>query len=174
MKNLIRKLKKLLENKEIIDIIVFGSKAKGKIKPNDIDIAVVIRNKNSDIKKKIEDIVPGADVQLINLEDLYKNIFITLIKEGYSVKKETYLHNIYNLKPVKLYKYDLKQLTNSKKVMFERGIKNIKKIERLSNRVVLVPVEVSAEFEDFLKQWKLDIDTASYELIPLMRKEEFI
>jgi hypothetical protein len=56
--------------------------------------------------------------------------------------------------------------------MFERGIKTIKGLKRLSNSVVLVPIEFTGEFESFLKQWDMDIDTEEYELIPLMRKEE--
>ena len=171
MKKLTKKLKKKLKNKEIIDIIIFGSKAKGKTKPTDIDIAVLVKEKNPEVRLSVKKLVPEADVQLISLEDIFKDMFITLIKEGFSVKKGAYLHSIYNLKPVKLYKYSLKELTLSKKVMFERGIKNIKGIQRLSNSVVLVPIEISGEFEDFLRQWNLDIDTTSYELVPLMRKE---
>lgn len=162
-----------MKNREIIDIIIFGSKAKGSIRPNDIDIAVLSIKKNIKIKQTIKELIPEADVQLLSLEDIFKNIFITLIKEGYSIKKKDFLHNLYNLKPVKLYKYDLKQLTLSKKVMFERGIKNIEGIQRLSNRVVLVPIKICGEFEDFLRTWGLDIETRDYELVPLMRKELF-
>ena len=173
MKSLIKKLKKLLDNKEIIDIIVFGSKAKGRLSPGDIDLAVLTTKKTNEIKKTVKQAVPNADVQLITLEDIHSNIFLTLIKEGFSVNKGEYLYNLYKLKPVKLYKYSLKQLTQSKKVMFERGIKSIKGLERLSNSVVLVPIDHTSDFEDFLKQWNLDIETEDYELVPIMRKEFF-
>ena len=173
MKKLIKKLKTLLKNKEIIDIIVFGSAVKNKIKPGDIDIAVLSKEKDPNMRQIVKKLIPESDVQLVSLDDISKNIFLTLIKEGYSIKKNEYLHNLYNIKPIKLYKDSLKQLTPSKKVMFERGIKKIKGIERLSNRVVLVPIEFNSEFEDFLKQWDLDIDTKEYELVPFMRKEAF-
>ena len=171
MKELTTKLKKLLENKDILDIIIFGSSAKSKIVPGDIDIAVLTNSTNIDLKSSVTKEIPGADVQIISLNNIYSNIFLTLIKEGFSVKKNKYLHEMYNINPVKLYKYSLKQLTVSKKVMFERGIKTIPGITKLSNSVVLVPIANTGNFEDFLKQWELDIDTTDYELIPLMRKE---
>ena len=174
MKNVARKLRPFLKIKGIEDIIIFGSKSKGKIAPNDIDIAIISGSESQDVKKRIKEIIPNADIQVVGIKDMHKSIFLTLIKEGYSLKKDSYIHNLYNLSPVKLYKYDLKQLTQSKKVMFERGIKTIKGITRLSNSVVLVPIENSAEFEEFLKNWNLDIDTKEYELIPMMRKEEVI
>ena len=172
MKNLTKKLKILLKNKQIIDIIIFGSKSKNKISPRDIDIIILLNEKRNEFKEMVISLVPNADVQLISLEDIYKNIFVTLLEEGFSVRKNNYLHNLYGLKPVKLYKYSLKQLTPSKKVMFERGIKAVKGIKRQSNSVVLVPIENTGEFEDFLRQWDLDIDTKEYELMPLLRKEE--
>jgi len=173
MEALIQKLRKWLKNnKEVIDVILFGSFVKNKIKPNDIDIALLMNEKKNEVRADLKKIIPNADITLLSLEDYSHVIFLTLIKEGYSIKEDNYLHNIYRTKPVKIYRYNLKQLTSSKKVMFERALKNIKDIERLSNRVILVPLERSGEFEDFLKHWEMDIDTKSYELLPLLRKEE--
>ena len=41
------KLKSLLLDKEIIDIILFGSSIKGKLIPRDIDIALILYKKPS-------------------------------------------------------------------------------------------------------------------------------
>jgi len=172
METVIRKLKELLKNKEIIDIIIFGSSTKGKARPQDIDLAVLVKEKNQLIKLKIQKSIPKADVILLSLEDLHKSIFFTLVKEGYSVSKNDYLHNLYHTTPMKLFKYELKKLKPSQKVMFERALKNFMGINKLSNRVVLVPLQKSGEFEDFLKHWNIDLDVVSYELVPLMRKEE--
>ena len=172
MKDLTKKLKTLLKNEDVIDIIIFGSTAKGGVSPNDLDIALLAKNKSIQLKDEIKKLIPKTDVQILTLEDFHNILFLTMIKEGYSLKKEEYIHNLYKLSPVKLYKYSLKQLSLSKKVMFERGIKNIKGITKLSNSVVLVQTEKTREFEDFLKNWDMDIDTKDYELIPLMRKEE--
>jgi len=171
MKNLAKKLKKLLNNDAIQDIILFGSASKGKINPNDVDIAILLKKEMPDIKKITKECIPNADVQIIGPYDIYNKLFLTMIKEGFSVKKNSYLHDLYNIKPVKLYKYNLKQLTPSKKVMFERAIKSIGNIKRLSNSVILVPIEHSGQFEEFLRHWQLDIETEEYELLPLMRKD---
>ena len=177
MKESAKKLKSFLKNDDISDIIIFGSTAKGKITPNDIDIALISRNKNAETQStasEIKKIFKNADISIITIDDLHKGIFFTLIKEGYSIKNNDYLHNLYKTKPMKIYKYSLKQLSASKKVMFERAIKSIKGINRLSNSVVIVPIENSNEFDDFLKQWEMDIDTASYEFVPMQRKEEIM
>ncbi len=168
----VEKLKKFLKNDTIIDIILFGSNAKGRHNAQDIDIAVLLKKEDLEIKKKIKEIIPHADIQLLFFEDIFKTIFFTLIKEGFSLKKNNYIHSLYHTEPVKLYKYTLKELTASKKVMFERGIKHINGLNRLSNSVVLVPIQHTSEFEDFLRIWNLDIDTKNYELFPLQRKEE--
>ncbi len=172
MKKLAAKLKGLLKNKEIVDIIIFGSAAKGKAMPHDIDVVLLVEKEKPGLKQSVKSLLPNADVQVVNIKDIYNKIQLSIIKEGFSVKRNEYLSKIYGIQPVKLYKYSLKELTPSKKVMFERGIKFIHGLNKLSNSVVLVPLENSSEFEDFLKEWNLDIETQSYELVPLMRKEE--
>ena len=174
MKQLAKKLRKLLNNKDINDLIVFGSVAKNSLGANDIDIAV-ISDKEIDRQQLALDIRTIAkkqvDLQIISLKDYDKFIWITLIREGYSIRHDKYLHEIYRIQPIMLYKYELKQLTPSKKVMFERAIKNFKEIEKLSNRVVLVPISISGEFSAFLKNWNIDIEAKEYGLLPSVRKE---
>ena len=57
--------------------------------------------------------------------------------------------------------------------MFDRAIKNYKGVEKLSNRVILVPINLSSDFNDFLKNWDIDLESREYHLLPLVRKEEF-
>ena len=179
MKQLARKLKTLLKNNEnILDIIVFGSFAKNKSDINDIDLALLCKLKNEinrlETKKKIEMLIKTKiDLQILDLTDYDNFIWISLIREGFSIKHNKYLYELYNIKPVVLYKYSLKKLTASKKVMFDRAIKNFKGVNRISNRVVLVPINISEEFSEFLKVWNIDLDSTEYGLLPLVRKEEF-
>ena len=171
---LAKKLKKLLRNKGIIDIIIFGSYSKGRINSNDIDLIILSEKKSFEIKKQIDVLLnKKTDIQFLSLKDFDKFIWLTMIKEGFSVKHNKYLHDIYKIKPKILYKYSLKELTNSKKVMFERAIKNFENIEKLSNRVILVPIEQSSEFDDFLRQWGIDYDSEEFHLLPLVRKEGY-
>ncbi len=176
MKQLAKKLKQVLEkNKGIIDFIVFGSIVKGKAEPTDVDIALLheIQVNRMEIKKQIEiSISKKVDLQVISIHEYDKSLWITLIREGFSVKHNAFLYELYHIKPLQLYKYSLKSLTISKKVMFERALKNFTEIERISNRVVLVPIQKSEEFRELLRQWNIDFDSQEYGLIPLMRKEE--
>ncbi|MBI5072302.1 nucleotidyltransferase domain-containing protein [Candidatus Woesearchaeota archaeon] len=176
MKQTVKKLKLLLaKNKDIIDIILFGSFVKGKGNASDIDIAVLSEVSIDRLKMKKElEVLLGKkiDLQIVTLHDYSKSIWIALIREGFSVKHDVFLHQLYKIEPLVLYKYSLKELTASKKVMFERALKNFAGIQRISNRVILVPIGKSEEFNDFLKIWNIDFDAREYGLLPLMRKEE--
>jgi len=170
MRQLAKKLKKLLTD-EIIDIVIIGSSVKGKIGPSDCDIILISDKDVSETRQEIRKIINNADIQKVGLNDYAKQIWLTIIREGYSVRHGKPLRELYGIKPAVLYKYSLKELTNSKKVMFERAIKDFD-AEKLSNRVVLVPIGQSSEFEQFLRHWGLDIDAQEYHLMPLLRKEE--
>ena len=176
MKQLAQKLKKLLKkNKVIEDLVIFGSLAKNKLRVNDIDIAVIANGTVDKIKleKEIETFATKeVHLQIITIKDYDQFIWITLIREGYSVKHGDYLSKVYGIKPMVLYKYSLKELTPSQKVMFSRAIKNFKDIEKLSNRVVLVPMERSGEFYSFLRTWDIDLDSVEYGLLPLVRPND--
>jgi len=174
MGNYQKELKQYLENEDIVDIVVFGSSVKGKIMPNDIDIAVLVKKKLSfsllkEIKKSLG---KNGHIQQVSINDYDNQLFAILLREGHSIKHKKYIHELYGIKPKYLYTYSLKSLSASQKVMFHRGIKTISDVDRLSNRVVMVPVDNANEFEDFLKQWDLDIEAKEYSLLPKLRKEE--
>jgi predicted nucleotidyltransferase len=177
MKALVKKLKQVLKRKkEVIDIILFGSYVKGKMSPSDIDLAILGENSlQAEVKKMLRDIVgKKADIQFLTLQQYDSFLWVTLIREGFSVKHNKYLYQLHGIDPVLLYKYSLKDLTASKKVMFDRAIKKFTHITKLSNRVVLVPIAHSDEFADFLRYWNIDIDAQEYGLLPFMRKEELL
>jgi predicted nucleotidyltransferase len=170
-----KKLKILLDE-NLLDIIIFGSFVKGGF-PKDIDVALV-SNRNMDfteLKKKVRNIIrKEADIQLIGIESIYSPIWLTLIKEGFSVKKGKLLSELYNLKPVVLYKHSLKKLTNVQKVQFERGIKKVigNEGQFITRSVIMVPLSMKNELIEFFKTWKIYYETEEYELLPILRKEE--
>ncbi len=175
MNDIAQKLRPLLKDKDIIDVVVFGSTAKGKIRPADVDLAIFAEGDVDKLRlrKRVSTLFSKPiHLQFVSLRD-YDSIFlVTLIREGYSVKHNSYLSELYKLRPVVLYKYDLRRLTPSQKVLFSRGLKNFKTIEKIANRMVLVPTSISDEFESFLRHWKIDLDAREYSLIPLVRHEE--
>ncbi len=176
METLVKRLKKFVRKKEIIDLVIFGSYAKGKKEASEIDIAVIYEEPfdKSAFKREIIAIIPKKiDIQYITAKDYDKPLWITVIREGFSIKHNAYLHEVYRMKPLVVYKYSLKSLTPSKKVMFERALKNFGHAERVSNQIVFVPVKYASDFSMLLKHWKIDVDAREYSLLPLMRKEEY-
>jgi len=171
-----KRLKKFL-NKDLIDIILFGSFVKGGI-ANDIDVALVVKDRKNfgDIKKKLKDIISeNVDIQIIDIGSIHSPIWLTLIKEGFSVGKGKFIHELYKVKPSVLYRYSLKKLNNVQKVQFERGIKNVLDSRGvfLTRSVILVPIEIKNEIIEFLKNWNIYYESQEYELMPVLRKEEF-
>lgn len=170
------KLKKLLSD-ALVDIIIFGSYVKGG-DANDIDIALLARDKIDviAIKKELKSLFrKEVDVQVIGVESIYRPIWLTLIKEGFSVKNGEFIYDIYKVKPSVLYKYSIGKLSNVQKVQFERGIKGVLKDEGafLTRSVVLVPIGLKNEMMEFLKSWDVYYESQEYELMPVMRKEDF-
>jgi len=159
-------------------MILFGSFVKGGF-AKDIDIAIIRKGEIDviNLKRELRNILnKDADIQVLGIESIYSSLWLTLLKEGYSIKKEAYLHDIYKIRPVVVCKYSLSKLTNVQKVQFERGLKTLMKNqgEYITRSVVIVPIHIKNELEDFLKTWNIYYEAKIYELLPVMRKEEFL
>ena len=146
---------------------------------HDIDLALVVKEKKDflETKKEIKKIIKKeTDFQIVDLESIYSPIWLTLIKEGFSVKKNKFLSEIYNIKPAVLYKYSLKKLTNVQKVQFDRGMKNLLSKEGtvLTRSVILIPLQMKNRVQEFLKSWNIYYESQEYELLPLLRKDTFL
>jgi len=172
-----KRLKRLLDE-NLIDIILFGSFVK-EGSANDIDIALIL-NKKIDINnlnKELKNILKEKlDIQIIDIKSIYSPIWLTLIKEGFSVNKRKFLFEIYGIKPSVLYKYSLKKLNNIQKVQFNRGLKKVlgKEGSLLTRSVIIVPLKMKNDVIEFLKKWDIYYESQEYELMPLLRKEEFL
>lgn len=162
-------------NETLTDIVIFGSSVKGGV-ANDLDLALILKSEVdlNETKKKIRILIKKeVDIQVVNMDSIYDPIWLTLIKEGFSIKKGKYLFELYKIKPQVLYKYSLKKLTNVQKVQFTRGVKNLigTKGKLLTRSVVLVPIEIKGDMDDLLKNWGVFYESQEYELIPVLRKE---
>jgi|SRR3989344_1160205 len=183
LEKLTQKLKKLLKNYKILeDIIIFGSLIREKSNPKDIDIALLVNQKNEfeidRIKEEINKIIPDLNIDasaVISIKELYHPIWISIIKEGFSISKGKFFSDIYGIKATKLYKYSIKKLTPVQKVQFDRGLGVlIKKLEgiKLVRTIALIPLEKSEQFEEFLKTWGIEFETQRYNLLSDYQKHE--
>lgn len=164
-----KSLKKLLKTyKEAKDFIIFGSLVKGKYAPKDIDIALVTDKEDISFVGEVKDQlnIKNLDVEIIKPEEIYQTrLGLALITEGFSIKNNKFLREKLNLFPMKIYTYKIKNLTQTKKVLFGRGLNYIikdAKAVRLGAGSIMVPIENSNKFEDFLETWNLKYTTKEY------------
>ncbi len=152
------KLKKIINNKKVYDVILFGSFVKGKTMPSDIDVAIISDEKVNS--------VDGFHVSNLNLRDFLKPVSLvkTLLREGYSLKKNMAFSEVYGFRNKCLFKYDLRNLTPSKKVKVvrflrgrasEEGLVLEKGGEWISNQVFFCPVISESIFERFFLNNKI-------------------
>ena len=92
-----KKLKKLLDD-NVVDILIFGSLVKGG-RPKDIDVALLVKEKAKVDTLKMKKILQGIiskeiDVQILDINSIYSSLWLTLIKEGFSVGKNNFLSSI--------------------------------------------------------------------------------
>ncbi len=154
------KFKSYLKEKEILDIIIFGSAIKGKALPEDIDIAII---SDTDIKVNIY----GFHISVIKPKNFFVNppsITTTILKEGYSLKHNKFLSETYGFSNRVMFIYDLSGLNSSNKVKAvnvlrgkkrELGLVKENKGEWLANRVFIIPVDCEKLFEKFFINFKI-------------------
>ncbi len=161
------KLKFLIENKEVLDVLIFGSIIKGKPIPSDIDIAVIIKKELPEkIKEKLKKL-NNFHISIITLEEFFVNkpsIVNTLLREGYSIKNKKYFAENFRFLNKVLFVYFLTNLNASKKVKVvnilkgkdkEIGLVKKYKGEWLAKQVFVVPVGSENLFEEFFNNFKI-------------------
>ena len=148
------KLKKYLLDKDILDVILFGSAVKGKSLPADIDIALIT-------EKEVRVHIPGFHISVLKPKDFFvkvPSIVHTLFREGYSLKNKKLFSELYKFSSKVLFKYDLVNLSPSIKVKVVNVLRGIRKSKGLveenkgawlANQVFTIPLEAEHIFEKF-------------------------
>lgn len=151
----------------IFDIVLFGSSIKGKAKPGDIDI-VLILNKKAGAEKlnSIISVFKEAHTEYVFLSELYKEpLWATIIQEGYSLLTSEQLCKKLGFDSYFLFVYDLKNLGRVSKSRFShalfgrsgsKGILKDAKGKRLGKGCIAVPTEVSEKLRSFFETWKVN------------------
>lgn len=168
--------KNFAKSKDIFDIILYGSKIKGKIETRDIDILIIFKEKplkeraeiTQQFKEKISKEISELDIKTINLLELFKNDFLarqSILTEGYSLIDNVPFSEKMGFLSYSLFTYNLKNLNHNSKTKFtysligrnkEPGILKKLNAKPLGKGAVLLPIENSSFFEDFLKKWKIN------------------
>lgn len=154
-------LKKLLkEYKDIKDFYIFGSFVKGKVKPADIDVALIAYRKDfkllSDVLKQLKK-YSNLHIEMFLFKEIFTEpVWKSLLSEGFSVKKNNYLRDLMNIKSNVLYQYSLKKMNRSEKTMFNRAFTQELKATKgttVSAGSVMIPIAQEKEFDEFLEHW---------------------
>lgn len=155
----------------IIDVILFGSYAKGKFRPDDIDIAVILKDtKEPEILRLSEHFHKYFDINIhlnvVLIENAISNpLFKTLINEGISILDNKPLHQKIGYESGAIFSINLSKKEKSKKVLFSYALhgKNnqlgiLKKLggKELGRSVFLITIEHVDEFKEFLESWNAD------------------
>lgn len=173
IKELEKNLKPLIKG-NILDFIVFGSLVKGKHKPKDLDIVILVRNEEemdlnelSQIRKKIKKTTKKVDTEVMDPLGFYLTGFgFRVFMEGYSILKGEFIYEGLDINPYNIYSYSLKKLGKSKKTTFNRSLKKILKEiggEKIGRGVIKVPRKDSGKVEDIFKRWNVWNNTKTLE-----------
>lgn len=170
-------INKYLKEKEILDIILFGSLMKGKDNPKDIDLLIIFKEKiNKELELKIRrELGKNYEINSINEKELTSNNFKAkegIYLEGYSFSKKTTLADSLGFFTTAYLKYDIKNLKGSNRIKFYyaligRDNKNgfLTKIEatRFSDNVIICNYSEIEKLKEFFESWKI-----TYEVYPAL------
>lgn len=168
-----KKFKK--ENKEIWDIVIYGSFVKGKTDFNDIDLVIIFQsvplNKRLETSQKLKHIlkkeIKDIDIKTMNFEDFFDENFLArqgILIEGLSLIKNKPLAELMGFGGYSIFSYNLKNLNHNKKTQFTYALsgrksvgvlKSLKGIS-LGRGAVKIPIKQSIEFESFLQKWNIE------------------
>jgi predicted nucleotidyltransferase len=158
--------KKFLKQKqELMDIVIFGSVARKKTKPNDVDVALIFRNKiDKELKQKLAKKIKNSHITELTLKNISKQtLWKTLLHEGISIKYNKKTSTMFGFKTKILIWYSLGKLNKSKKVQFSYALKGrdgksglLKKYNGiyLGKGSIMIPIEADDEFREFFINWK--------------------
>jgi len=175
-KKLISKAKAWIRKNDVFDIILFGSLARGRHKPNDADICIIIYDKD---EKRSLDILSSLEKYmgfLVEISILTLSVFIngrdtlvkTLFSEGISIKRNIPIAEIYGFRNMVLFLYSLKNFTSTNRVRFHYALRGRRgsigliekyKAELVGDGTLLVPLGFEDEFSEVFNSWNVRYKT---------------
>ena len=165
---------KKIKNKELIDILIYGSSVKGKRKTGDIDIILIFNNlpldKRLEITQKFKEKVnlKNLDIKSINLIELLDKSFLArqgILLEGISLLDSKPLAKKLGFDSFTLFTYNTEKISNTEKVKLsfalngrrnEKGFLEKINAKKFGTGKILVPISKSNLFSEFLEKLNLN------------------
>lgn len=167
-----KKIDAWIKKNGVIDVVLFGSSARGKTSPNDLDMCIIINKYREDESidladslrniKSIKDFNPQVNV--LTAESFAKGDTLSrvIITEGYSIRNKKAFASILGMQNMSIFIYSMKDFSSSKRVQFHymlkgrygsEGILNEIKGEMIGKGVISVPTENEDLFREILEKW---------------------
>lgn len=158
----LRRLRKdaepILREPGVVDVILFGSAAKGKAAPRDLDLAVILETRSARLDALLAKLPEEYHVSALTLKELVAappTLATTLLREGWSIREAQPFCARYRFTSCVLYVYDLSALPNSKKAAAVRWLRGGFVEEHggswLARSVILIPAEHDAPLETYFQ-----------------------
>lgn len=175
-KKLYSKIRKWIKNNKVVDVVIFGSFVRGKTKPNDIDLCIIIKDtdekKTFDLIDSFSKITTEYNIQINTLtsSDFVKGNTLSkqLLEEGFSIKKLKPFSNTFNLVNQTLFVYTLKKFNSSKRVKFHYMLKGrygregiLEEVEGsfLGTGSILIPTKHEDALKEVFDTWQVEYYT---------------
>lgn len=161
-----KNLRKFIKDKNVLDVVLFGSYVKSKALPKDVDVAV-IHNSDFNPNENNSGNLEGFHISFLKYNDFFgktPSLVNTLFREGYSLKYKKNFSELYGFSVKCMFIYDLSNLSDSKKVKIsnvlhgrggEKGMVLEKKGEWVSRKIFTCPVSEEHLFERFFTNFKI-------------------
>ena len=167
-----KKIKEWIFKEKIIDVILFGSIMRGKENPRDIDLCIIINEKDEkkslDLINSLSKVIDKPKYKFqINL--LTEKQFIegdtltnTLIKEGFSIKKNKKIAELWGFSNKSLFIYSLKKFSSTKRVKLhyvlrgrygQKGILEDLRGEFLGTGTIIIPSQNEEKLKEVFNKW---------------------
>ena len=155
----------------VLDVILFGSVARGKETPGDIDILVIFKEGiDLGLLQELRHALGDQNVQVTGkswaqLFDASFNAREAVLSEGYSLLRNTGIAEGLGYDAHVIFKYDLTGLSKSQRMRFyyslhgrnSTGILAELVASRFSDNALLCPVESVDRMREYLASWKLAV-----------------
>ncbi|AMM53823.1 nucleotidyltransferase domain-containing protein [Pyrococcus kukulkanii] len=182
LSELVRVAKEFKEKREkVFDIVLYGSVTLGKEKPNDYDFMLILKDASAEerfelafeFKQALLDLGfphEKLDVKAINLDHLFDPNYLAtpgIIIHGYSLTRGEFLHKLMNGEAYALFIIRLAGFDRNSKNKFSFALKGrdgksgiLKELNGkfIAPWVVMIPVENTYRFKEFLDYWRVDYE----------------
>ena len=170
------KIQKWIKENKIKDVVLFGSLVRGKNKPNDLDLCIIIKKEQEEKTMDLIDSLSKAcnkeikiQINVLTENDLVKgnSLFKTILIEGFSIKQNKSFADNYGWVPKALFFYDIKKSKASDKVRFhyllrgrygQPGLLANNKAELIKDGLIEVPIDSEDLFREVLDSWKINYE----------------